>query len=137
MFVTHAALEQQSPPPLTTPGARTWGVVEIGIRQPWFIATLEVPGDIRNLDLLIANEVDLHDLLDSKIGEIKALKIVVPERQQVWQMRSVSKAWMHVDANRFEQWLFEGVCGAQIFCPPVKACKRKLEDRGSLVLNLA
>lgn len=135
MFVTHTALEHQSPSPLSTPGARCWGIVEIGVRQPWFIATLEMPGDIRHLDLLIANEVDLCDLLDSEIGEIKALQIVVPERQYVWQMRSIAKVWRHVAANGCEQWMFDDVCGARTFCPPLNVSKRNSKDPGTLVLD--
>lgn len=135
MFVTHSALEHQSPSPLSTPGARVWGMVEIGVRQPWFIATIEMPGDIRQLDLLIANEVDLCDLLDSKIGEIKALQIVVPERQSAWQMRSVAKAWKYVAFNRCEQWVFDDALGEQTFCPPTNASKRNSKDPWALILD--
>jgi hypothetical protein len=123
VFLSDYRFEQRVPSALLPPGTKSWRVVELSLRVPWYIAALRDPLEQCSRELMLAYEADLVDLIESSRDSIKAIHRVVPPRNghAEWVIEPVTSVWRLTDpyVSGCSVWLFEGAHGGQTYWPRV------------------
>lgn len=137
MFMSYAALESTIPAALLPPGAKIWQVLELSLRLPWFLATVEDLSEGVFRDFLLSSSVELADLIRDDATAIKCLEVMVPVHStQRWQMHKIKRILKKANATGFTQWIFEHENGARSFCPPCSEDEESIHLQADHVLDL-
>lgn len=137
MFMSYAAQESSVPAVLLPPGAKVWRALELSLRLPWFLATVEDLSEGIFRDFLLSSSAEVADLIHDDAIVIKGLDVMAPvHATERWQMHKVKRILKKANQNGFTQWIFEHECGGRSFCPPCSEEEEPLHHQADHVLEL-
>lgn len=121
MFITLPPFEHPLPAFLQQDGCRSWRVVELSLRMPWFLVTLSTAlgGERIATDLLLSWEQDMLELIGKRGEQIAALQYMDPpahNNSRRWKLRQIQRAWLARQGDQPDQLLLEDSDGE--FCQP-------------------
>lgn len=111
MFISQPLYEFPAPPGLCEPGVQHWRLIEVALRTPWFVLTVDCPddmsGDVFTHTLCIATQHDLAELLSSIVrSKVRELVCMLPggSASSHWTSRSIKQVWL-ISTSAGEQFV--------------------------------